>query len=210
MSTDYLHRIRKELTLSVTALREGIIAVSERVTRKVQVLTLHWRASQLTRDIQQQYRELGQHVVARLASGSRSATGILLGVQPQLQADLAATMSRVRLLKKDLVQADALVRELAAESLGETLLALQRDLSTRGATLERFVVGADSPMIGRSVQQLALGPMVWVAAVVRGPVLLAPIDSLVIRAGDVVLFLGLRAEVGQVLPALTERQRESA
>ena len=210
MSTDYLDRIRKELTLSVTALREAVIVVSERVTRKVQVLTLHWRASQLTRDLQQQYRELGRHVVTRLVSGSRSATGTLLGLQPQLEAVLAATVSRVRLLKKDLVQADALVRELAAESLGETLLALQRDLSTRGATIERVVLGTDSPVVGRSVRQLALHPKGWVAAVVRGPVLLAPIDSLVFRAGDMVLFVGLRAELAEVLPALTERQRASA
>lgn len=206
MNTDYFDRIRKEFTLSMTALREGVMAVSERVTRKVQVLTLHWRASQLSRDMQQHYQELGRHVAACSAAKGQPVTGSVADLDKQL----AVMTSRVGLLKKELVQVDSVVRELATESLGETLLSLQRDLSTRAATLERLVVGTDSPVVGCSLRQLALGPAVWVVAIIRGPALLTPIDQLVIRAGDVVLMLGQRTDLAKVLAAWQERHRESA
>ncbi len=210
MSTDYFHRIRKELTLSGTVLQEGLMAVAERVTRKVQLLTMHWRASQLTRDVQQLYRDLGREVTTRLAAGSRPAAGFLGGIQPQLDAHLVASTSRLGLLKKQLAKVEAVVRELASESLGETLLTLQRDLSTRTATMERIVVGPDSPIIGRMIRQLALDSSVWIAAVIRGPVLLAPIETLVLRAGDIVLVMGLQTDLGKILPVWLERHRESA
>ena len=42
MTAEFLQRIRKEFTLTLTGLRETVLAISERVNRKVQVLKLHW------------------------------------------------------------------------------------------------------------------------------------------------------------------------
>src|SRR3989442_902805 len=45
MTTEFLQRIRKEISVTQDTVREVIIGLSERVNRKVQTLKLHWRSA---------------------------------------------------------------------------------------------------------------------------------------------------------------------
>ena len=43
---DLLTRLRQELRFTLATIEEGTLAVAERVNRKVQLMRLHWQASQ--------------------------------------------------------------------------------------------------------------------------------------------------------------------
>ncbi len=208
MATEFLRRIRKEIKINLEALHEIVIAVSERVNRKVQILKLHWQASAVFQHLESIHEDLGASLCSLFAQN-----GDLRGRESErhaIEARLVEAASRVRVLKKELAQIDALVRELEVDTLREDLLKIQQDLSTRSATIERVLVTEGSAVIGRSISQCELSPATRVIAVFRGPTLLAAEENLVFRAGDIVVLLGPGAELKKVLPRFVERQRATA
>jgi len=215
MTTEFLQRIRKEFTLTLTGAREAILAVSERVNRKVQILKLHWQASSLIDHIESIQQETGAFLAEHLLRDRAPSTQVSHPIppepiHPEIAAKLPTTAARIRLLKNDLQRIDALTRELEAEALSDDLRKIQRDLCTRSATVERIVVPAGSSVCGRAVAQLGLHPDVRVAAVLRGPALMTDLDSLPLRAGDIMLLVGPREELKHALPALLAKQRARA
>jgi hypothetical protein len=215
MTTEFLQRIRKEFTLTLTGAHEAILAVSERVNRKVQILKLHWQASSIIDHIETIQQETGaflaDHLLRdRAPSAQTTHRTPLEPDHPEIAAKLPSAASRIRLLKNDLQRIDALTRELETEALSEDLRKVQHDLCTRSAAIERIVVPVGSSACGRTVAQLGLPPGIRVAAVLRGPALLTDLDSLPLRAGDIILLVGLRDGLKHALPALLAKQRARA
>jgi len=208
MTAEFLRRIRKEFTLTARGLHETVLAIAERVNRKVQILKLHWQAASLSDQIERLHQQLGAALAAVLAPhDDRHAHEISHGTTEQHLAEIA---SRVRLLKKELLLVDPRVRQIESEALREDLLNLERDLFLRSATIERLRVVPGAPASGCAVGQLGLPASVRVVAVLRGPSLLLNFDTVVFRPGDMVILLGLRDELKAVLPLFLERKRATA
>ncbi|MEK7294197.1 MAG: TrkA C-terminal domain-containing protein [Nitrospirota bacterium] len=208
MTAEFLRRIRKEFTLTARGLHETVLAIAERVNRKVQILKLHWQAASLCDEIERLQQQLGAELCTVLAThDGEQAHAALPGVTEQR---VAATASRVRLLKKELLQVDPRVRQIESEALREDLLNLERDLFLRSATIERLRVVQGTPAIGCAIGQLGLPSSVRVVAVLRGPSLLLSFDTIIFRSGDTVILLGLRDELKTVLPIFLERKRVTA
>jgi K+/H+ antiporter YhaU regulatory subunit KhtT len=208
MTTEFFRRIRKEFTLTARGIHETVLAVAERVNRKVQVLKLHWQAASLCDQIEALHQSLGVALCDLLARQTDPRTPDI-GREP-LEAHLAEIASRIRLLKKELLQVDPQVRQIESEALREDLLNLERDLFLRSATIERLQVVPGAPACGLSVGQLGLPPAVRVVALLRGPAILLSFDSTVFRTGDTVILLGRRDELKSVLPLFLERKRATA
>lgn len=208
MTAEFLQRIRKEISVTQDAVREVVIGISERVNRKVQTLKLHWRAAGLSDQREAVLQDLGASLSALLAQASG------LPARPSdregAEARVEEAASRVRALKKESMQIDALVRELEADTLREDLLRIQQDLTVRAATLERISVAQGSSVVGHAVSHLSLSSATRVVAVCRGPSFLAVDPDLVLRAGDIVILVGPRAELKTVVSQFTESQRVSA
>jgi len=208
MTTEFLRRIRKEFTLTSRGIHETVLAIAERVNRKVQILKLHWQAASLAGQIEHLHQQLGAALCTVLAPhDGRSTHEISHGTTEPHLAEIA---SRVRLLKKELLQVDPRVRQIESEALREDLLNLERDLFLRSATLERLRVVQGAPASGSTAGQLGLPASVRVVAVLRGPSLLLSFDTVVFRPGDMVILLGLRDELKAVLPIFLERKRATA
>ena len=208
MTAEFLGRIRREFTLTARGMRETVLAIAERVNRKVQILKLHWQAASLAGQIEQLHQQLGAALCAVLAPhDGRSAHEISHGTTEQHVAEIA---SRVQLLKKELLQVDPRVRQIESEALREDLLTLERDLFLRSATIERLRVVQGAPASGSTAGQLGLPASVRIVAVLRGPSLLLSFDTVVFRPGDTVILLGFRDELKAVLPLFVERQRATA
>ncbi|MDE3224462.1 MAG: TrkA C-terminal domain-containing protein [Nitrospirota bacterium] len=208
MTTEFLHRIRKELTVTFTGLHEAIIAVSERVNRKVQILKLHWQASAVDQQVEAIHQMVGEHLVARLTQD---------GTSPNLDLHLQETghllaeaTSRIRVLKGDLMKVEALMRELESETLRETLLKVQHDLFTRAATLERVVVSHGAGAAGRSAAQVGLAASTHVIAILRGSAILAQPETITFRPGDIVILIGRREDLQTDAALFTQPQRQRA
>jgi hypothetical protein len=204
MTLEFLHRIRKELTVTFTGIHEAVIAVSERVNRKVEILKLHWQASSLVDQLEAVYCSVGQSLV------EVPAGGWALPGQPEAEARLAEATARVRMIKHELSQVEGRIRELETEALREDLLKLQHDLFSRSAAIQPVVVAAGSAAIDQSAGQLALPPTMRIACVVRGQTLLVALDQVLLRAGDIVVLIGPRADLNRVLPYFVEKQRAFA
>ena len=208
MTAEFLGRIRKEFTLTTRGIHETVLAIAERVNRKVQILKLHWQAASLAGQIEHLHQQLGTALAAVLAPhDGRSAHDITHGATEQRVTEIA---SRVRLLKKELLQVDPRVRQIESEALREDLLTLERDLFLRSATLERLRVVQGASASGSTTGQLGLPASVRVVAVLRGPSLLLSFDTVVFKPGDTVILLGLRDELKAVLPLFLDRKRATA
>ena len=206
MTAELLSRIRKELTMNLAVLREAVLAISERVNRKAQLLKLHWQASDISHKVDSSHRALGAQLFPLLSSGGDLKQHEPALDQPEAAGLLLAATSQVGLLKKELGQVETLVRELEVEAMREDLLKIQQDLATRSATIERVQVARGAWAVDRSISQMGLSPTTRVAAVLRGPALLHLTDRLVFQSGDLVVLVGPQVEVRRLLPYFVEPQ----
>lgn len=208
MTTEYLRRIRKEFTLTARGIHETVLAIAERVNRKVQILKLHWQAASLCEQIERLQQQLGTDLCDTIAHREdRQAHGTPAG---STEMHLGEIASRIRLLKKELLQVDPRVRQIESEALREDLLNLERDLFLRTATVERLRIVQGAPASGRTIGQLGLPSTVRVAALLRGPALILSFDTVTFRAGDTVILLGHRDDLKSILPLFLERKRATA
>lgn len=205
MTAELLSRIRKELTVNLAVLREAVLAISERVNRKAQLLKLHWQASDISHRMDSIHRALGAQLFPLLSSSGEVKRLEPALDRPEAAGLLSAATSQLGLLKKELGQVETLVRELEVEAMREDLLKIQQDLSTRSATMERVQVARDAWAVDRSISQMGLSPPARVAAVLRGPALLHLTDSLVFQSGDLVVLVGPQVEVKRLLPYFVDQ-----
>jgi K+/H+ antiporter YhaU regulatory subunit KhtT len=197
MSLELLGRIQQELSITGSALYETVMALAERANRKVQVLRLHSQASSLITQIEQVHGDLGRQI-ATLCAKRPLDSGVLLPPSDQLDHALGQASGRVQQLKQTLFTVDSLIRELKLETIHQELLTLQQDLSLRAAAIERLTIVRGSPFIGRSLAEVTLPPSIRLVTVLRGPFLIPPDTGLVLRADDILVIIGLQADLEQV------------
>ena len=203
MSLELLGRIQQELSITGSAIYETILALAERANRKVQVLRLHNQASSLLSQIEQAHGELGRQIAALCAKRPPFSHESTLP-SDQLERVLGQAGDRIQQLKRTLLSVDSNIRELKLETIHHELLTLQQDLSLRAAAIERFPVVQGSPVIGRTLAEVALPASVRLVTVLRGPFLVPPDDALVLRADDILVMIGLQADLAQVASEFTQ------
>jgi len=203
MSLELLGRIQQELSITGSAIYETILALAERANRKVQVLRLHNQASSLLSQIEQAHGELGCQIAALCAKRPPFSHESTLP-SDQLERFLGQAGDRVQQLKRTLLSVDSNIRELKLETIHHELLTLQQDLNLRAAAIERFLVVQGSPVIGRTLAEVALPASVRLVTILRGPFLLPPDDALVLRAGDTLVMIGLQEDLAQVASEFTQ------
>ena len=197
MSFELLGRIQQELSITGSAIYETVLALSERANRKVQVLRLHNHASNLLNQIEQGHGDLGRHIVALSAKRS-PLTPESPPSSNQLGEVLGQAGDRIQQLKQTLLNVDSQIRELKLETIHHELLTLQQDLSLRTAAIERLTIVRGSPVIGKRLAEVALPPSVRLVTILRGPFLVSPDDTLVLRVDDILIMVGLQVDLALV------------
>ena len=192
MSLEFFGRLQKELSLTGSAVYESVVAVAERVNRKVHVLRLHGQAASLLTQIETVQGELGQQLAAAFARHRPGPSA------SDIERTVNQAVDRVHLLKQTLVQVDAQIRALKLEAIQGDLLTLQRDLSLRAAAIERLPVSHGSKAVGKQVSDMAWPSTVRLVTVFRGPFLSPPTDGFIFRADDIVIAVGLRADLDHI------------
>ncbi len=203
MSLELLGRIQQELSITGSAIYETVLALAERANRKIQVLRLHSQASNLLSQIEQGHGELGRQIAALCAKRPPFSHESPLSTD-QLERFLGQAGDRIQQLKRTLLSVDSHIHELKLETIHHELLTLQQDLSLRWAAIERFPVVQGSPVTGRTLAEVALPASVRLVTVLRGPFLVPPDDALVLRVDDVLVMVGLQADLAQVAVEFTQ------
>jgi hypothetical protein len=197
MSLELLGRIQQELSITGSAIYETVMALAERTNRKVQVLKLHSQASALINQIEQVHGDLGRQI-ATLCAKRPLESGLSLPPSDELDHALGQASGRVQQLKQTLFTVDSQIRELKLETIHQELLTLQQDLSLRAAAIERVTIVRGSPFIGRALAEMTLPSSIRLVTVLRGPFLIPPDTGLVLRADDILVIIGLQADLEQV------------
>ena len=206
MSLELLGRIQQELSITSSAVYETVLAIAERVNRKVQVLRLHNQASSLLSQIEQVHGELGYQIATLCAKRPPFSHESTLP-SDQLERLLSQAGERIQQLKQTLLGVDSRIRELKQETIHHELLTLQQDLNLRTAALERFPVVQGSPVIGKTLAEMALPLSIRLVTVLRGPFLVPPDDALILRANDILVIIGLQGDLSKVASAVTPAQQ---
>ena len=197
MSLELLGRIQKELSITGSAIYETVLALAERANRKVQVLRLHSHASSLLSQIEEVHGELGRQIVGLCARRPPNSHEQPLR-SDQLEGILGQAGDRVQHLKRTLLNVDSRIRELKLETIHHELLTLQQDLSLRAAAIERIPLAQGSPMIGRTLAEVDLPASVRLVTILRGPFLVPPDQTLVLRVDDILVMIGLQEDLAYV------------
>ena len=198
MTFELLGRVHKELSITGHAFYETILSISELINRKVQIIRLHWQASTLLQQIDDVTAKVGQQIVAQVSDRlqDQSHSESVVGVIDQV---LSNAISRVQELKQVLISVDAEIRELKIETVHRDLLSLQRDLALRSGGIERLTVVRGAAAAGQPLSALPQCSSASVAAVLRGPFLLAPTHDLQFRPGDIVVLVGAQTDLDQLV-----------
>lgn len=194
MSLELVGRLQKEISITSHALYETVLALAERVNRKVQIMRLHWQATtQMTR-IDEVTNTLGQQIAGSVLQRSTGRAGNdhdLTGL------DTAVTWAhqRVQELKRSLIGIDTEIRQLKLETIHADLLRLQQDLSVRSAGIERVSIPRGAATIGQRLSDVPRSSSIHIAVVIRGPFILPPSEDLIFRIDDIVVLIGAQPEL---------------
>jgi TrkA-C domain len=197
MSLEFFGRLQKELSITGSAVYESVVAVAERVNRKVHILRLHGQAANLLTQIEKVQGDLGQRIAQSLHNRWSVPHEPPLSTT-DLDRPINQATDRIHHLKQTLIQVDGQIRDLKLEAIHEDLLTLQRDLGLRGAAIERMLVSHGASAIGKPVSSLSLPSSVRLVTILRGPFMIAPSEGFVFHPDDIVIAIGLRTELEQV------------
>jgi hypothetical protein len=200
LSFELLARFRKELSLTGSALYETIVAIAERVNRKVQVLRLHGQATTLLSHIHTLHRHIGQRVADLAAKSTQAGGSDPRSALSPLEDAIRTASDRIKWQRATLLQIETYIRNLKVELAQEEMLTIQRELGLHDAAIERVVVAQGAPVIGHPVGEFDLPATTRIAAVFRGPFLLPLPDSMTLRPGDIVILVGLHKDLAHWLP----------
>ncbi len=188
MTLELMHRIKRELFVTGTVLYEAVLAIAERVNRKVEILHLHWQATRLGHNLGQLHREVGLDVAFRASTMGGRPSGF--GVDPELSRRLHSASVRSRQIKQAVLQLDGLIRQLKQETAQENLLRLQQDLLSRSLSLERVVIEPGSFAEGRLIDHCHFPESIHVVAIMRGPAFITMPSDLVLQPQDILVVIG--------------------
>lgn len=205
MTIELLGRVHKELSITGHAFYETVLAISELVNRKVQIIRLHWQASTLLERIDEVTGALGQQIVAQVSDRLLEKPSLNSGVG-LLDETLTQAIDQVQQLKTFLVHVDTQIRELKLEAIHQDLLAFQRDLTLRSSGIERITVTRGAAATHEPLSALPYSASAHVATVFRGPFLLAPNKDLLLRPGDIVILIGAQAELDKLTAWFTSQR----
>lgn len=201
MSLEFFGRLQNELSITGSAVYESVVAIAERVNRKVYALRLHGQATNLLTQIETAQGDLGRRIAAAFHRSSTGREPLLSTTE--LERWLNHATDRVHHLKQTLVHLDAQIRDLKLEAIHEDLLKLQRELTQRAAAIERIPVAPGSQADGKPVSDLSWPSTVRLVTIFRGPFLIPPTDAFVFRPDDIVIVIGLRSDLDRIAPMFT-------
>ena len=197
MSLEFFGRLQKELSITGNAVHESVLAIAERVNRKVHVVRLHGQASSLLTQIERVQGDLGRLIADSIPDRSSHSPEQIFP-PADLDRSLNQATEHILQLKQTLLQVDAQIRNLKLETIHEDLLTLQRDLGLRGAAIERITVSRGATAIGQSVSSLSLPASIRLVTIFRGPFLINPSESFTCQPDDILIMVGLRQDLDQV------------
>ncbi len=183
----------RALSITAEGVKEAVMAVAERVARRVQVAKLQLQAIDTEARLQQAYESLGHCLYD--AHTAKSSDALRIDAALPLCANIRAEQRTLQGIRDRLASRydDVLI---------VPLLRLQEDLQDGGGTVERVTITPAAPADGKPLSDITLPESVRIVMIRRGEALLLPAGNLVLKAGDQVTIIGDRSAVPGALQSL--------
>jgi K+/H+ antiporter YhaU regulatory subunit KhtT len=183
----------RTLSISLDGAKEAIMAVAERVARRVQVTKLQLQAEDAEARLKQAYQALGQCLYDTHAGHPPGAFTV---------DDALPLCESIRAEQRALQELRDRLASRYDDVLILPLIRLQEDLQEGGGTIERVTIAPNAPADGKPLGEVPLPDSVRVALVRRNESLLYPSAQLVLRAGDQLTVIGNRSALPGALQLL--------
>jgi len=187
------HATIRALSITAEGVKEAVMAVAERVARRMQVAKLQLQAIDAEARLQQAYDSLGQCLYA--AHRAKSPDALRIDDALPLCENIRAEQHALQGIRDRLASR-------YDDVLSVPLIRLQEDLQDGGGTIERVTIAPTSPADERPLNAVVLPESVRIVLVRRVDALLLPTGDLVLKAGDQVTLIGDRSAVPGALQAL--------
>lgn len=185
----------RTLSISLAGLKEALMAVAERVTRRIQVAKLQYQADDTEARLRQAYESLGQCLYATHTAQTPEIQKVIDEALPVCESIRAEqrTLQAIR---------DRLASQYEEDVLTVPLIRLHEDLQAGGGTVERVTIAPGIDADGRRLADLILPESVGIVLIRRGESLLFPHAETVLKAGDQVTLVGRRSAMPAALQSL--------
>jgi hypothetical protein len=183
----------RALSISLAGIKEAVMAVAERVARRVQIAKLQLQAGDSEVRLQQAYESLGHCLYTAHTAKSPDAWRI---------DEAYPLCENIRAEHRTLQGIRDRLTSRYDDVLSVPLVRLQEDLQDGGGAVERVTITPASPADGRPLSAMRLPESVRIVLVRRVDALLLPTGELVLKAGDQVTILGDRAAIPDALQLL--------
>jgi len=174
----------RTLSICFDGAKEAVMAVAERVARKVQLAKLQLQAEDAEARLRQAHESLGDRLHAAYSTHSPDA------VQDE---DSLRLCEGIRAEQRALQEIRDRMASRYDDVLIFPLIRLQEDLQAGGGTIERVTIAPSAQADGRPISTVALPESARIVLVRRNDALLFPSDPMVLRAGDQVTLIGNRS-----------------
>lgn len=183
----------RTLSISVEGAKEAVMAVAERVARRVQVTKLQLQAEDAEARLRQTYEALGQCLHAAQAAHSPETATV---------DDALPLCEDIRAEQRALQEIRDRLASRYDDVLIVPLIRLQEDLQAGGGTIERVTIAPSAQADGKPLNEVALPESVRIVLVRRNDALFFPSAQMILRAGDQVTIIGNRSEFPGAIQSL--------
>lgn len=183
----------RTLSISFDGAKEAVMAVAERVARRVQVTKLQLQAEDAETRLKQAYEALGQNLYT--AHAIRSPETAKIDSTLPLCEDIRAEQRALQEIRDRLASRydDVLILPL---------IRLQEDLQAGGGTIERVTITPNAQADGKSLDEVTFPESVLIVLIRRHDSLIIPSAQMILRAGDQVTIIGNRSAFPAALQSL--------
>ena len=207
---NFARRVIRDVWVGWGGLKEGVVEVAERLSRRVQLLKRSAEASEFERSLDELYRQLGHRIEEYRTGGPDGGNGGQPGELTPLPEDHEVTRLVAASLevKAGLDRVERQIRILKAEGRDDDLTIFLEALRRTSGRVEVVVLPADSPAIGMSVGELHLPDEVRLVGLQHEHVVSFPrpespeSDDTRLSPGDRLLMIGLDRPMDEVVARL--------
>lgn len=176
-----LNRIYREFSIALEGLKKGILEIAITTSENAQVAKLLYRIFELEKKMEKLSVEIGKMVYEL----RNLPFDEILNTK-----EIKYYVNSIRTTQQDIYSIEKEVNLLREDSIKSKLDEIKRYMRRGGYTIEELIVGKNSEVLSKKIEELKLPPGVIIISVISGEMFNIPEEGMVLNEGDRVFILG--------------------
>lgn len=176
-----LNRIYREFSIALEGLKKGILEIAITTSENAQVAKLLYRIFELEKKMEKLSVEIGKMVYEL----RNLPFDEILNTK-----EIKYYVNSIHVTQQDIYSIEKEVNLLREDSIKSKLDEIKRYMRRGGYTIEELIVGKNSEVLSKKIEELKLPPGVIIISVISGEMFNIPEDGVGLNEGDRVFILG--------------------